>query len=196
MKPTQFTNLVVLGLILSVAAATGCRKRPEDVRYIPPRPKPAPYEADTNMGPVGPLVSTESTNVTYPMSDPNKWTNYTAHPEVFEVDTVHFAFDSSVVRKDDSSKVAHVADYLKAHAGDAVKIEGHCDERGTAEYNRALGERRALAVREELIRLGISPGDTDTISFGFEQPVDPGHNEAAWAKNRRAVFILMTPPGK
>jgi len=67
-------------------------------------------------------------------------------------------------------------------------VEGHCDERGTQEYNMALGERRALAVRDYLINLGVPGQNLLTISYGEERPVDPGHNEAAWAKNRRAEF--------
>ena len=76
-----------------------------------------------------------------------------------------------------------------------MKIEGHCDERGTEEYNRALGERRALALREELARLGIDPGRVDTISYGKDRPVDTGRDESAHRKNRRGEFVVLTPPG-
>ena len=72
-------------------------------------------------------------------------------------------------------------------------MDGHCDERGTEEYNRSLGERRALAVREHLIRLGIAPERVRTLSWGEDRPVDTGHNEEAWQKNRRAEFILLKP---
>jgi peptidoglycan-associated lipoprotein len=68
-------------------------------------------------------------------------------------------------------------------------IEGHCDERGTPEYNLALGERRAVAVRNYLVSLGIPKGVLSTVSFGEERPLDPGHSEEAWAKNRRAHFV-------
>ena len=91
--------------------------------------------------------------------------------------------------------MAAVADYLKANSAKAVRVEGNCDERGTEEYNRSLGERRALAVREELIRLGIDPTRVDTISYGKDRPADPGHDEAAWSKNRRDDFIVLTKPG-
>ena len=76
----------------------------------------------------------------------------------------------------------------------AVQVEGHCDERGTEEYNRALGERRALAAREALIGLGIASDRVDTISYGEDKPAVPGHNESAWSKNRRGAFVLLTPP--
>ncbi|MBP2683653.1 MAG: peptidoglycan-associated lipoprotein, partial [Deltaproteobacteria bacterium] len=69
-------------------------------------------------------------------------------------------------------------------------IEGHCDERGTAEYNLALGERRAVAVMNYLVSLGVPKGNLSTISFGEERPLDPGHDEGAWARNRRAHFVL------
>ena len=72
-------------------------------------------------------------------------------------------------------------------------IEGNCDERGTEEYNRALGERRALAAREALAKLGIDPMRIRTISYGKDKPADPGHDEAAWAKNRRDDFVLLHP---
>jgi peptidoglycan-associated lipoprotein len=113
---------------------------------------------------------------------------------MFSADTVHFDYDSSAVKSSEKSKVKAVADYLKGSSADAVKIQGHCDERGTAEYNRALGERRALALREELVRDGIDGTRVDTISFGADQPVDNGHSESAWKQNRRGVFILLTPP--
>jgi peptidoglycan-associated lipoprotein len=73
-----------------------------------------------------------------------------------------------------------------------IQIEGHCDERGTNEYNLALGERRANSTRNYLISLGISPDRISTISYGEERPLDPGHNEEAWAKNRRAHFVILS----
>jgi peptidoglycan-associated lipoprotein len=76
---------------------------------------------------------------------------------------------------------------------DKLLIEGHCDERGTEEYNRALGERRALALREALAKAGVSPDRIRTISYGKDRPVNPGHDESAWAQNRRGEFILLHP---
>jgi len=114
--------------------------------------------------------------------------------DTFKGSTVHFDFDSSSIKKGEKSKVSSVADFLKSNASAAVRAEGHCDERGTEEYNRSLGERRALALREELIRDGVTPERVDTISYGEDRPIDPGHNEAAWKQNRRGEFILLTPP--
>jgi peptidoglycan-associated lipoprotein len=95
-----------------------------------------------------------------------------------------------VIKSDEKAKVAAVADYIKAHPMDALEIEGHCDARGTEEYNRSLGERRALALREELIRLGVEASRVDTVSYGEDKPADLGHDEAAYRKNRRGEFVL------
>ena len=100
---------------------------------------------------------------------------------------VHFGFDSFVVAAEDSGQVRRVAEYLQ-DSNKRVIIAGFCDERGTAEYNRALGEKRAEAVREALIADGVSAERVQTVSFGSEMPVDPGSNESAWARNRRAEF--------
>ena len=81
---------------------------------------------------------------------------------------------------------------MKSNPSVMVKIEGHCDERGTIEYNLSLGEKRAKAAKDFLIDLGIDAGRISTISYGKERPVDPGHNEAAWAKNRRAAFTVTS----
>jgi peptidoglycan-associated lipoprotein len=89
-----------------------------------------------------------------------------------------------------------VAKHLKGKPTDLLLIEGHCDERGTEEYNRSLGERRALALRDALGKLGVSGDRIRTLSFGEDKPADAGHNEAAWTKNRRGEFILLVPKPK
>jgi peptidoglycan-associated lipoprotein len=100
---------------------------------------------------------------------------------------VHFAFDSYVVSASEQAKVSAVATALKA-SRESVIVAGFTDERGTPEYNRGLGERRAAAVRQSLIGSGLSGDRIQTVSFGAEMPVDSASNEAAWAKNRRAEF--------
>ncbi|OIP36037.1 MAG: peptidoglycan-associated lipoprotein [Deltaproteobacteria bacterium CG2_30_66_27] len=105
-------------------------------------------------------------------------------------DDVLFDFDQSVLREDGRKTSQVVADYLMRHSGAKLLIEGHCDERGTAEYNLALGERRATAVMTYLVSLGVPTADLSTVSFGEEKPLDSGHDEGAWAKNRRAHFVL------
>ncbi|NNG47724.1 MAG: peptidoglycan-associated lipoprotein Pal [Deltaproteobacteria bacterium] len=102
---------------------------------------------------------------------------------------IHFDYDKSFIREEDKSILRDVADYLKANPAAAILIEGHCDERGTAEYNIALGERRADSTKSYLVSLGVKPGALSTVSFGEEKPLDPGPSEAAWAKNRRAHFV-------
>jgi peptidoglycan-associated lipoprotein len=89
-----------------------------------------------------------------------------------------------------------VAQALAADPNTKLLVEGNCDERGTEEYNRALGERRALAAREALAKLGVDPKRIRTESFGKDKPADTGHDEAAWQKNRRDDFVLLHPkPG-
>lgn len=102
--------------------------------------------------------------------------------------TVYFDYDSYDLRPDALATLERNADKIKQVPGVIIQVEGHCDERGTQEYNLALGEKRALAVRQHLIRLGVSGDRIITISYGEEDPVDYGHTEAAWAKNRRAEF--------
>lgn len=103
--------------------------------------------------------------------------------------TVYFDFDSAVLRSDAIAALEKNAAVIRSRGGSGlIQIAGHCDERGTQEYNLALGERRALAVREYLMKLGV-PGDRMvTISFGEEDPADAGHDESAWAQNRRGMF--------
>ncbi len=103
---------------------------------------------------------------------------------------VHFAFDSSAVGAGERAKLQAVADFCRG-SRNSIILAGFTDERGTPEYNRGLGERRALTVREELIRLGVSGGRLQTVSFGAELPADAGSNEGAWAKNRRAEFGVV-----
>jgi peptidoglycan-associated lipoprotein len=108
-----------------------------------------------------------------------------------QFDTVRFAFDSAQVDDTERAKVEAVAEYLKGNTSTLVTLEGHCDERGSAEYNVSLGERRALAVRSYLLNLGIDGARVQTKSFGSERPKDPGHDESAWGVNRRVEFVLI-----
>jgi len=105
-------------------------------------------------------------------------------------DPVYFAYDSSQVNPEEAGKCEAVAKYLKKNSGGGVIIEGNGDERGSREYNLALGERRALAIRDYLISLGVDPGVIQTKSLGEEMPANPGHDEAAWRMNRRGVFAI------
>jgi peptidoglycan-associated lipoprotein len=103
---------------------------------------------------------------------------------------IYFDFDSQTLRSSESSKIQEVAEFMKSSSSEII-IAGFTDERGTAEYNRGLGDRRAGAVREHLIAEGVEANRIQTVSFGLEMPADPGHNESAWAKNRRAEIGVV-----
>jgi len=105
---------------------------------------------------------------------------------------IHFNFDKYDIRPGDAEILKGNAALLERYTNVKIQIEGHCDERGTIEYNLALGERRANSTKKYLISLGISPGRISTISYGKERPLDPDHNEEAWAKNRRAHTIILS----
>ncbi len=105
-------------------------------------------------------------------------------------ETVRFAYDSFKITPTEIRKIEKVAAYMRANRSARLVAEGHCDERGSKEYNLSLGENRALAVRAYLVELGISSAHIQTKSYGEEQPADPGHNEAAWRQNRRVEFAL------
>ena len=195
MKAIRFATLIAIGIALSLFTS-GCH--PENLKPIHGQ-----YASTPEVNPAGPITTqpsfptdpfANSTNVSMPEFPGHS--GWTEKPEQFSADTIHFAYDSSAVRTADKSKIAEVADYLKNNPTVAVRAEGNCDERGTEEYNRSLGERRALAAREELVRLGIAADRVDTISYGEDKPVDTGKTPAAWEKNRRDDFILLTPPGK
>jgi peptidoglycan-associated lipoprotein len=102
-----------------------------------------------------------------------------------------FEFNESTLTADAQSALTSSATWLKKNGQYNLLIEGHCDERGTEQYNLALGDRRANQAKEYLVTLGIDAGRIRTVSYGEERPFDPGHNEAAWAKNRRAHLVLV-----
>ena len=104
---------------------------------------------------------------------------------------VHFDFDAAELRPDALQTLNDNAARIRENSPLGVRVEGHCDERGTSEYNLALGDRRARAARDYLVSLGIPANRLRTISYGKERPVDPGHSEDAWAKNRRAEFVFI-----
>jgi peptidoglycan-associated lipoprotein len=106
-----------------------------------------------------------------------------------KLEPVYFEFDQWSIREDQKEVMAKNAEWLKANPNTKVRLEGHCDERGTAEYNLALGQKRADAVKTFLEGLGVSRQRMSTISYGEERPLDPAHNEAAWVKNRRVDIL-------
>lgn len=217
MKVSKIGILVTACLALTLVA-TGCKKKPGNITYIPGQKATPPADAtpttvDPNAGKAGnsgtrvdnatPVVDTAPPVSSTPLApnatggfDTTGWEDlgdYLANRTIFEANTVYFDFDRHEVRASERVKVDEVAVVLKGDANSKVLVEGHCDERGTEEYNRALGERRALSVREYLINSGIAPERVHTISFGEDKPAVPGNNEAAWDKNRRGVFVLLKP---
>lgn len=108
-----------------------------------------------------------------------------------ELQNIYFNFDSSDLSDESRGILSKNAEYLSRQSSVKVRIEGNCDERGSDEYNMALGERRAKAAKDYLVNLGIASDRLATISYGEEKPADQGHDEAAWAKNRRDEFVIV-----
>jgi peptidoglycan-associated lipoprotein len=205
-------NKIVLPLALALAATlstTGCkhgfngkvttlpghRAPAVDTGGItstlpPGNPLPPSDNANANPNPFG---ANANPNGTIPTS--TDWTpdSMNQDRDKLAAFTVHFKFDSAVVQDSEQVNVAGVGQALTSDPNAKLLIEGHCDERGTEEYNRSLGERRALALREALAKDGVDPMRIRTISYGKDKPVDPGHDESAWTKNRRGEFIYCTP---
>ncbi len=107
------------------------------------------------------------------------------------LEKIYFDFDSSALSDQARKTLTSNADYLRKSAAAKLRIEGNCDERGSAEYNIALGEKRAEAAKNYLVTMGIPADRLATISYGKEKPADPGHDESAWAKNRRDDFTIL-----
>jgi peptidoglycan-associated lipoprotein len=196
MKRSAFLNLFIVTIAVSVGSV-GCKPGPKGLTPIPGH-----AVNDRGMGPSDGFSSTSpissdslSTSGLAPSAgDRRTLENSDADPSFFAANTIYFEFDSSSVRPSDLGNIEAVASYLRSNPQDAVLIEGHCDDRGTEEYNRSLGERRALSVREVLVtQMGINLDNVLTVSYGEDIPAVDGQNEAAWAKNRRGIFILLRP---
>jgi peptidoglycan-associated lipoprotein len=181
-------GVVVMVLVLVGACA---KKQPPVARVTPPPPPPpladskppAPPTPVAEPRPVPPEPAAEDPIASRDIGDINK--NSPFQP-------VFFRFDSSDVDAPAQQALNANAEIMKKYPSWVVTIEGHADERGTAEYNLALGERRAMSARTYLVSLGLSADRLRTVSYGKEFPFDPGHDEAAWAKNRRAQFVLTS----
>ena len=161
---------------LAGALLAGCKSQPEEpvveaapeptpvVEPVPPAPPPPPPRVDDQNNPIDQASGR-------PLGR-----------------TFYFEFDQARLSERDLRVLAMHADYLRDFRNRSVVIEGHCDERGTREYNLALGERRAQAVQSYLTSAGVRGSQIDTVSYGEERPEDAGHDQSAWAKNRRAVM--------
>ena len=193
MKAIKFANLCIIALALTVAAV-GCKKKPTNVTPLPGQPGYVGDGSAANLGQGGVAGggrSVESGGGEMPFG--GAFDHMSQDRSALADYTVYFDFDSATVRGSEQGKLTSVAGILNENMNNAVSIEGYCDERGTEGYNLALGERRALALREALVAAGVSGSRIQTISLGEEHPADPNHDEIAWAKNRRGVFVLLLP---
>jgi peptidoglycan-associated lipoprotein len=190
MKEMRNTTIVVaVTLALAVTAACGKKKvatgpQPppaEEAPVVTPNPPP-PTERVEDRTPVAqPLADESITNKS--LDDLNRDS---------PLKPVFFLLDSAELDESGRAIAQANAGVLKKYSAWGITIEGHCDERGTAEYNLALGERRAVAVKTYLSSLGVSPDRIRTVSYGKEFPFDMGHSEDAWAKNRRGHFVITS----
>ena len=184
------STAMLLALLLAVSA---CAKKVQPVPATMPAPPPVssqPSAPDTQPPtriaddlPVPPQPIAEDAIANRSLDDLNR--DSPLRPAFFVLDSADL---------DDAGRavVSANAEVLRKYPSWVITIEGHCDERGTAEYNLALGERRAVAVKTYLVSLGVPPDRLRTVSYGKEFPFDPGHTEEAWSKNRRAQFVITS----
>ena len=199
------TSLKQVGLVLvalMAATSTGCKTKPKNITPIP--------GGNSSVAGSGSLLGRDSSGTVngggdvvtvdqsgnIGLSGLDEFENMLMDRDALAAQTVYFEVDRSEIHPDDLGKVEAVAGILAQDAQNKVLIEGHCDEPGTEEYNRALGERRALSVRDALSGLGVSADRVRTMSFGEDRPADPDLNDAAYSRNRRGEFVLLKPkPG-
>jgi peptidoglycan-associated lipoprotein len=168
-------HLTWIAILVLIVATSGCAKKK------PPTPATPPPAAEATPTPA---PTPEPTPAPTPAPTPQ--------PQIGSGDfqPAFFDFDSYTLREDARGALDRDAKLLRDNAAVNVTIEGHCDERGTAEYNQALGERRAQAARDYLVAAGIATARIQVISYGKERPFAEGHDEASWQQNRRAHFVV------
>lgn len=178
--------VVALGMVALMAS--GCAKE-EVVKKDEPVVQEQTVKAQEPVKQVEPVKQPE------PQPEPPKQDLTAAAAKASEavaLETVYFDFDKSDLRQDARDALSKNAEALLKKVADAkIKIEGHCDERGSDEYNLALGDRRAKSVAKYLVTLGVKADRIETISYGKEKPAVDGHDESAWSKNRRAEFVIV-----
>lgn len=175
--------IIALAVVLVFSFAVSCKKKPKEVPPPPPQVKEQPKIEKVEQ-PVmkEPVLSEEDLYLQKSLEQINK-----EKP----LANVYFDYDKAMIRDDAKPVLETNASWLNKFKTIKILIEGHCDERGTEEYNLALGEKRAKAALDYLTTLGISSDRVKIISYGKSQPQDPGHNEAAWQKNRRDQFLVI-----
>jgi peptidoglycan-associated lipoprotein len=179
MKKMMIVLSVVAFACVSLFMVTSCAKKvgkvEEPMKAVQPTPTPTPAQ------PAAPAA---------PSTKPVEEATLKRAIEIFESTGIYFDFDKSDIKPEAKTVLEKKAEFLRANPSFKVRIEGNCDERGTAEYNMALGERRAKSAAKYLNALGISADRMSTISYGKEKPICQEHNEACWSKNRRDDFKL------
>jgi peptidoglycan-associated lipoprotein len=195
MKITKLIQFLVLGVALTITAV-GCKTHPQGVQHIPGERQAV---ADPNLNGGQPFSQVNGIN-DHPVGSDIKqasgsdFAGWGEDRASLKSQTVYFDLDKSTIKSSEQSKLNEVASYLKGNPSAALRVEGNCDERGTEEYNRSLGDKRALAAREYLANLGVDPSKIVTLSNGEDKPAAQGHSEAAWSKNRRDEFVVLMPP--
>jgi peptidoglycan-associated lipoprotein len=177
MKSSLIRSLLLAASVAGVMFLAGCAKKAVESPPTPATPPPAPTETPTPAPTPAPPVTTPTPPAPAPVVNPP------------DLKPAFFDYDSDVLRDDARVALDGDAKVLRDHPGLKLVVEGHCDERGTVEYNQALGERRANAARDYLVQAGIETGRLRVISYGKERPFSDGHDESAWSQNRRANFI-------
>ena len=156
-------KLKIVCAAVAAFAMTACASQPEETGPVSP--------PTSNMGPAAGSVG---------------------HFQQTAGDTVFYAYDSFALSNEARETLRRQAEWLQSYPGVTIRVEGNCDERGTREYNLALGERRANAARDFLVSLGVDPARITIVSYGKERPRDPRSNEAAWAVNRNAQAVILS----
>ena len=185
----RYAWLMIMVMLLAGLASACAKKQPPIARPMPPpattgggtTTPPAPPEPVSEPMPVPPEPVAEDAVESRSVDDLNR--DSPLRPAFFELDSAEITGSSQQALQEN-------AQVLRKYPTWQITIEGHCDERGTAEYNLGLGERRAIAARDYLVSLGIPADRLRTVSYGKEFPFDPGHDETAWSKNRRAHFVI------
>jgi peptidoglycan-associated lipoprotein len=181
MVSNAFSRMLAAPLALVIVLACGGKKQPEQPAPAPAQPAPEPAPP--------PAPAPQPTAPAQPTEDPAAAAARITAALLGEVATmIHFEFDMADIRPDDRTVLDRKAAIMGANGGLRVRISGHADERGSDEYNLALGSRRAAAAKTYLVNKGIDPSRIETVSFGEERALDPGHDENAWAANRRDEF--------
>ena len=189
-EPTTNTDrpglrVSLLALVAVLALSTGCKKNPPTASAEPGVPEVAGSGSETvpREEPMRPVSTEDARPATTMAAD--QWN------ERGVLKSIYFDFDRYEIRPDQRQTMQDNAKWLSGELSRfRVLVEGHCDERGTNEYNMALGDRRANATRQYLIELGIPASRIRTLSYGEERPSDAGHNETSWSRNRRAAFMV------